>query len=429
MTSCARLSLLVFTLLLSAASDATAQAATITATVSGPTISLTWAEVSGATSYVVDGGLTPGTYLTGAAGLAATPTGFSVAAPGIGTYYLRMRAFNGATLLATSNEVAVTVSAMVSTPTSVEAFSYCGGVLVRWQSGGGTPTGYRVSVTGAYVGSFTTTSTQFYAPAAPAGSYSFSVQALSGVQASTASDPVPVTVGGTATVPTPVVSSSVYGQFVQARWTPVPGATSYALVATQNGTTVLGQTVPATVTSIRANGVGYASYAVRVTANVTCGAQSAAGETTFVVDGAPPSGPRTPNPAPGQRLSLPSYGGSVVRQLALDRPDLLYASCAEHGGNNRFMFEAVRRLRQQDTRWGLNWKRGNFGDLSQDIVTYNFGSEPDEGTRNVYIIDIIGGHCGPSPSWNWQDQTGATVAAGSIGVWTLLPYIDAGFTP
>ena len=66
-------------------------------------------------------------------------------------------------------------------------------------------------------------------------------------------------------------------------------------------------------------------------------------------------------------------------------------------------------------------------DLSQDIVNYNYGSESDEGTRNVYIIDIIGGHCGNSPSANWQDQTGATAAAGTIGIWTLMPYLAAGY--
>jgi hypothetical protein len=74
----------------------------------------------------------------------------------------------------------------------------------------------------------------------------------------------------------------------------------------------------------------------------------------------------------------------------------------------------------------LNWKRGNVGDMSQDIVTYNFGSGPDEGTTNVYIMDVIGGHCGGSPDWNWQDQTGATRAANSIGRWTLQPYLRAG---
>ncbi len=94
-----------------------------------------------------------------------------------------------------------------------------------------------------------------------------------------------------------------------------------------------------------------------------------------------------------------------MAQLARERPDLLQQSCREHGGNNRFMFEAVRRLRAVDNRYGLNWKRGGVGDLSQDIVNYNFSDESDEGTKNVYIIDIIGGHCGPRPNPAWIDQT------------------------
>ena len=91
------------------------------------------------------------------------------------------------------------------------------------------------------------------------------------------------------------------------------------------------------------------------------------------------------------------------------------------------MFEAVRRLRAVDNRYGLNWKRGLVGDLSQDIVNYNFGPDSDEGTPNVYIIDIIGGHCGNSPSANFQNQTEATRNAGTIGIWTLQPYLAAGY--
>lgn len=412
------------------APSAHAQSFVATASTSGPAITMSWSSVSGATSYVVDAGLQSGSYV--APNLPATSTGFSVAAPFVGTFYLRARALNGTTVVATSNEVQVSVTTMVLTPTSVEAFGYCGGVLLRWSSGGGAPTGYRVSVTGAATASFTTTRTEFYAPSAPAGSYSFTVSALSGASQSDPSAPVAFTVGGTSTVPTPVVTSTVFGGFVRARWSPVPGATAYAIQALQNGGTVLNNSLPASVTSVQANGVGLGNYAIRVSATAACGAQSATGETTFVVDGSAPAGPRTPDPAPGQRLPLPSYGRGVVEALAAERPDLLYNSCLEHpGGNNRFMFEVLRRLRQQDTRWGLNWKRGNVGDMSQDIVTYHAGPGPDEGARtpNIYIIDMIGGHCGPRPGPNWEDVSQLTIERGAIGIWTLLPFIDAGFTP
>ena len=55
------------------------------------------------------------------------------------------------------------------------------------------------------------------------------------------------------------------------------------------------------------------------------------------------------------------------------------------------MFKVLRELRRLDSRWQLNWKRGGEGDLSQDIITWNNGSLPDEGTIDVNIFDIIGG--------------------------------------
>jgi hypothetical protein len=56
-------------------------------------------------------------------------------------------------------------------------------------------------------------------------------------------------------------------------------------------------------------------------------------------------------------------------------------------------------------------------------VTYNFASGADEGTTNVHIIDVISSHCGSNPGPAWQDVTGATRAAGTIGRWTLLPVL------
>jgi hypothetical protein len=126
-------------------------------------------------------------------------------------------------------------------------------------------------------------------------------------------------------------------------------------------------------------------------------------------------------------LPLPSYGESVVQAMANAYRGDLENSCVEHGGNNVWLYRVVNTLRQRDSRWGLNWKRGNRGDMSQDIVTYNYGSNPDEDTTDVYIVDAIGGHCGGGPDWAWFDQTGATRNGGGIGRWTLQPYLRAGF--
>jgi hypothetical protein len=127
----------------------------------------------------------------------------------------------------------------------------------------------------------------------------------------------------------------------------------------------------------------------------------------------------------------------VVAAVGAARPFDLRFSCTEHGGTNTFMFEVVAELRRrfQSNRWGLNWKRGNIGDLSQDIVNYYAGPEGTNmrNSTQVRIYDIIGGHCGGNPSPFWVDQTGPTRVKGDIGRWTIEPmcrlprYRDAKF--
>jgi hypothetical protein len=135
----------------------------------------------------------------------------------------------------------------------------------------------------------------------------------------------------------------------------------------------------------------------------------------------PDAGP--PDTGPPEPLPLPDES-ATVNALASERPDLLAASCLETGGNNDFLFELVRRLRAIDDRWGLNWKRGVVGDMSQDVVDYHFGHGEREGSTDVYIIDVIAGHCGDSPGPTWIDQTEATRKGGTIGMWTLAGRTD-----
>lgn len=128
-------------------------------------------------------------------------------------------------------------------------------------------------------------------------------------------------------------------------------------------------------------------------------------------------GPRTPDPPPGQRLPLPNMA-HIVREVASQYPDYLARSCQEHGGTWEFMDTLVDRLREFDTRWGYNWKRGRVGDPSLDVVDYHWGPGPDEGSTDVYIIDVISGHCGPNPQPTWSDVTDITYNSGTVGRWT-----------
>ena len=131
-----------------------------------------------------------------------------------------------------------------------------------------------------------------------------------------------------------------------------------------------------------------------------------------------PTGPggRTPDPQ-GGRLPLPGYGAGVVQAVARANPALLANSCQEHGGSWRFMDLVVDTLRTYDTRWGYNGKRGNANDPSMDVVTYHHGAGASQGSTQVYIVDVIGGHCGATPSPGWNDVTDVTYSSGTVGRW------------
>ncbi|MEO7133377.1 MAG: hypothetical protein ABI024_04075 [Vicinamibacterales bacterium] len=124
---------------------------------------------------------------------------------------------------------------------------------------------------------------------------------------------------------------------------------------------------------------------------------------------------------PGGRATpggpLPSYGAGVVQAVARANPAALANSCQEHGGSWQFMDQVVDTLRTYDTRWGYNGKRGNANDPSLDVITYNYGGGADQGSTEVYIVDIIGGHCGANPSAGWNDVTAVTINSGTIGRW------------
>ena len=142
--------------------------------------------------------------------------------------------------------------------------------------------------------------------------------------------------------------------------------------------------------------------------------------------------------AAGPAVGYGDLLGVVASVANARRFDLIF-SCTEHGSpnSNTFMFEVVAELRRrfQTNRWGLNWKRGNVGDLSQDIVNYYSGPEGSQmlNSTQVRIYDIIGGHCGGNPSPFWVDQTAATRQKGDIGRWAIDPmcrsarYRDAKF--
>lgn len=410
------------------------------AVVLGPNITLSWTGVTGAHAYVLRAGVAPGAYLINH-NLGNVTTG-AVAAPVPGTFYVVIQPVdaNFAPFGPPSNEIPVVVTSMFippAAPANLEVFFDGRTAHFTWAAGvgGGAPQGYvlQASSGGTIVAALPLTGTQVSVPNVPAAPFVVHVYAVNQGGASPASAPVEVNIppgpGICSTPPARTFNSFSFGRFAQFTWAPVPGAAGFRMDFTNapGGATLHSVQVPGTASATTINNAPLGSFYGKLTTQFSCGSVTTGPEQAFTIDGAAPPGPRAPNPAAGQRLSEPNWGAAVVAQLARERPDLLHQSCREHGGNNRFMFEAVRRLRQRDNRFGLNWKRGNRGDLSQDIVNYNWGSEPDEGTRNVYIFDIVAGHCGPNPGPNWANQTEATRRGNTIGVWTLIPYIEAGY--
>ena len=137
---------------------------------------------------------------------------------------------------------------------------------------------------------------------------------------------------------------------------------------------------------------------------------------------------RTPDPAPGTRLPAPNMS-HIVFQIAAQFPNALRNSCQPDGGSWEFMDRLVDALRLEDTRWGYNWKRGNVGDPSLDVVVYNYTAQPDEGNPNVWAFETSSvGHIAARAArrrMDWSATSAENTAAPDAG---LAPAAAAGRT-
>ena len=400
-------------------------------TVTGQTVAGSWNAVAGATGYRVEVGLSPALMAYGldVGGL----TAFSISAPQ-GVYYLRVLARNASGLGAPSNVVTVSVLSAQGPPPPPTNFS----ASVNGSTMTLSAQLPSVSLTGLLlVGGATPGAAQGVVPLSvspqntlqnvPPGTYHLRLVALNAGGTSVPSNEVQVVVSApTCVAPAaPVVNAQVSGSAVVLSWSAVSGAAAYRVdvATTPGGAPVLSQPVGPQTTAVSNPSAPAGTFYVRVTAFTACGLSTTSSETSLTVTAPAPGTNRTPNPPVGQQLPLPNRE-SIVMEVARQYPGDLRNSCVASGGNNTWLFRLVERLRQEDTRWGLNWKRGRTGDMSQDIVTYNWGSQADEGTRQIYVLDVIVGHCGGNPGGAWINQTGV---GGADAAWTLQPYTAAGF--
>jgi hypothetical protein len=119
---------------------------------------------------------------------------------------------------------------------------------------------------------------------------------------------------------------------------------------------------------------------------------------------------------PGENRKPRPNHSAVLRQIANQFPGTLQNSCQEHGGSWEYLDRSIDALRAIDGRYGYNAKRGNMNDPSLDVVSYFWGNHDQfQGSSQVYIFDVIGGHCGPFPSVSWNDVTDITYSSGTVG--------------
>ena len=130
-----------------------------------------------------------------------------------------------------------------------------------------------------------------------------------------------------------------------------------------------------------------------------------------------PTGPRPADPPPGVRLPLPDMQG-VLAQFS-NASD----SCPRglKYVNNPWQDRVIDAFRQRDSRWGYNGKptrtaADNNGVpvvAAGDEAAYHYGAGPDQGSFDVHLVDMLGGHCGPTPTITWRVFTGE-----EPGFWT-----------
>ena len=401
------------------------------ASATGQTVSASWTAVPGALAYRVEVGVTPSAMLTGQE--VGPLTSFTLPNVPQGVYYLRVFARNVAGASAPSNVVGVqVVTAQGPPPAPANLTAAVNGSSVTFSAQLAPGLTGLVLVVGLAPGAAQgvlplSVAAQNTLTGVPPGVYYARLVAFNAGGPSQPSNEVQVVVGPVACGPpaAPVVNAQASGTSVVLSWGAVPGAIGYvvSVAATPGGSPFLSQPLNAQTTSLASSGVPPGTYYIRVTAANACGLTATSAEVSVTATPPTPGNNRTPNPPPGQFLPLPDRW-AVVQEVARQYAGDLQNSCVASGGNNNWLFRLVQRLRTEDTRWGLNWKRGRIGDMSQDILTYNFGSQADEGTREMYVLDVIGGHCGGAPGPSWNNVTGQ---GGADAIWTLQPYTAAGF--
>lgn len=150
-------------------------------------------------------------------------------------------------------------------------------------------------------------------------------------------------------------------------------------------------------------------YYVSIAAANACGVSGPSNEVVITSPSNTPA--RTPDPPAGQRLPQP-YVRDQVLAFAAEARALGYlnpqTACPQRAGSfsdpvearktqrNAYIDYIVSRLRQIDQRFGFSSKPTRAwvpSIIAGDEIAYHFGSDAPDGSPNIYIVDVLGGHC------------------------------------
>lgn len=153
----------------------------------------------------------------------------------------------------------------------------------------------------------------------------------------------------------------------------------------------------------------------------TIGATTPTTPTTPTDPNAPVVGPRPNDPPAGSRLPLPNARPFIdaMSGLVATLPSCPYG---RKYSSSPWLDKLIDNLRASDARWGYNGKptrtaADNNGvpvTCAGDEIAYHYGAGDSLNSPNVYLIDALGGHCGPTPVTTYRDFTGE-----ERGFWTL----------
>jgi hypothetical protein len=250
------------------------------------------------TSYLLEAGGSPGTtFIT--LPVPGTGTSFSVSNVPPGTFYVRIRAFNGTVQGPASNEVRLVVGAgglgLPDAPTNLSAFVSGSLLTMTWNPplGGGPPSGYIVeagTASGASnVASLPVANPRFTYTPVPSGYFFLRVRSRNAAGVSVASPEVMIVAGG---VPSPppapnFSSTSVSGSTVTLNWQAPPRSTPTSYIIEAGSAPGLANlaVVNTGTTALTASfgGVPPGTYYVRIRAVNAQGASVVSNERTITV--------------------------------------------------------------------------------------------------------------------------------------------------